>query len=645
MKQVVTTKSQLEIALATAQKQVKRLQRLADTQRVAEEKYHTLLRAVEQSPIAIMVIDINKTFEYVNPKFTEITGFSFDEVVGKKTSIIEMERTLIKGYEHLWTVIKTGKEWRGELSYKNKKDELYWALISVYPVTTERGMMTHFIAIMEDITEQKKSEASLLQSEKKYHTLLSEMFIGFALHQCVLDDQGVMVDYVTLEVNKSYESMLHVDSKDVLGKRASALLPKSEMDEWLKLFNEVISTGKPVRYERYSSFNRKYFSGTAYCSEQGKFAVTFLDITERKKTYEALEASENKYRQLVNNLGEGIWAYDKDGRTTFVNPRMAEMTGYSIEEMIGKVVTDFISKPEGMKFVKWALDRRKRGIKERLEYEFIRKDGIPIVVAVESYPIFNDDGSYTGALAAVSDITKHKRAEKALKASMEQFQMLSTRLGQIQEEERRSISREVHDELGQLLTAMKMDLMTIKKIYPADAQTFESKLQSLLELTDSAIKRIQDISTRLRPGMLDDLGLFAAIEWQMEEFEKRTGLTCVLKLPQHEFNINAECSTVLFRILQETLTNVARHAQAHKTEVSLSETASELLMYVVDDGIGISEIALHNPKSIGLLGIRERLRPFNGYCIIQSRSIGGTEVQIHIPKHEEEGKHDSNLDC
>jgi two-component system sensor histidine kinase UhpB len=436
-----------------------------------------------------------------------------------------------------------------------------------------------------------------------------------------------------------------VKVEDIVSTTAGSRLSKKELQQWIKIFENVVQTGKPVQYENYSSFYQKYFAGNAYCPEPGKFAITFLDITERKKTYEALEASENKYRQLVNNLGEGIWAYDKDGRTTFVNPRMAEMTGYSIEEMMGKKVTDFVSEPEGVKFVKWALDRRKQGIKERLEYQFIRKDGNPIVVAVEAYPIFNDAGSYAGALAAVSDITKHKRAEEALKASMEQFQMLSTRLGQIQEEERRSISREVHDELGQLLTAMKMDLMTIKKIYPADAQTFESKLQLLLELTDSAIKSVQNISTRLRPGMLDDLGLFAAMEWQMEEFEKRTGLTCMLKLPQHEFDIDAESSTALFRILQETLTNVARHAQAHKIEVSIAETTTELLMFVVDDGIGISETAVHNPKSIGLLGIRERLRPFNGHCIIQSRSIGGTEVQIHIPKHVEEGKHDSSLDC
>jgi PAS domain S-box-containing protein len=644
MKRKTKSKSQLVEELTKVHERVTKLQHLVAQQHVADEQYHILLRAVEQSPISIMVIDTNSLIEYVNPKFTQVTGFSVDELVGKNPSVLRMEQTPVKDYEHLWEVVTTGKEWRGELCNQNKKGELYWAYISVYPVTNERGSIAHYVSIMEDITEHKKSEAMLLQSEKRYRTLFSEMLSAFALHQAVYDDQGVMVDYTILEVNKSYESTLGLIAANIVGTNASERLAKRELSEWLKIFEEVVQTGKPVHYQNYSMFYQKYFEGNAYCPESGKFAISFLDITESKKAYEALRASENKYRQLVNNLGEGIWMYDKDGRTTFVNPRMAEMTGYSIEEMIGKYITDFVNAPEDAAFVKRALERRRQNIKERLEYRFIRKDGIPIVVSIEAYPVCANDGNYSGVLAAVSDITEHKRAEEALKTSMKQSQMLNARLGQIQEEERRSISREVHDELGQLLTALKMDLMTLKKNYPVDSHILEFKLNSILELVDGAIKSVQDISTRLRPGMLDDLGLFAAVEWQMEEYEKRTGLVCSLNIPKLEFSVDSERSIVLFRILQETLTNVARHAQAHRVEVSISETENEYLMSVLDDGIGISQEAIQNSKSIGILGIRERLRRFNGICHIQSREAGGTEVHIHLPKPTEENSHDSSLD-
>ena len=206
------------------------------------------------------------------------------------------------------------------------------------------------------------------------------------------------------------------------------------------------------------------------------------------------------------------------------------------------------------------------------------------------------------SVAVIRDITERKRSEDALRISVEQLHALTMRLENIREEERKSMSREVHDELGQILTALRMDLMSLKKSEVTEVNFIRARLQSMLDLTANAIRSVQDISARLRPGMLDDLGLAAAIEWQVEEFQKRSGISCALQMPEHDLEVDDERSTVLFRILQETLTNVARHAQAKHITVSLVDSKNELVMTLQDDGIGISDELIRNPKSLGLLG-------------------------------------------
>jgi signal transduction histidine kinase len=232
------------------------------------------------------------------------------------------------------------------------------------------------------------------------------------------------------------------------------------------------------------------------------------------------------------------------------------------------------------------------------------------------------------------NITERKQAENALRASMEQLHLLGNRLESIQEEERKSVSREVHDELGQVLTALKMDLITLKRSGINDAALFEQRIHSTLELTDSAIKTVQNISSRLRPSVLDDLGLLAAIEWQAEEFQKRSGIICALHLPTVEPAQENECSTTLFRILQEALTNVARHAQATHVDVRLDVSEQSCALSVIDNGIGILPERVNDPASLGLMGIRERLRPHNGSFDIHNVLSGGTEVIVRLPRAE-----------
>ncbi len=230
------------------------------------------------------------------------------------------------------------------------------------------------------------------------------------------------------------------------------------------------------------------------------------------------------------------------------------------------------------------------------------------------------------------EMTSHKHAiEKKLIESQEQLHNLSLHLQSVRERESTRIAREIHDELGQILTALKMDLSWLNKRLTNGQKPLLEKIRSMSKLTDMIIKAVQRISTELRPGILDDLGLIPAIEWQAQEFENRTNIKCEITLDCEDNDLDQDRSTALFRIFQEALTNVARHANATKIKVSLKEEPDKLLLEIKDNGRGITEEQISNPKSFGLIGIRERLYPWGGEVKIKGLSNRGTTLTVILP--------------
>jgi signal transduction histidine kinase len=235
------------------------------------------------------------------------------------------------------------------------------------------------------------------------------------------------------------------------------------------------------------------------------------------------------------------------------------------------------------------------------------------------------------AMALEQRQAERRQAEIELKRSQELFRNLSTHLQVVREEERTRIARKIHDDLGQAMTALKIDLSWLNKKLPDDQDLIHEKLKSMTALINETIETVHNVSEDLRPGILDDFGLSAAIEWQAEEFQKRTGIKCRTGLAPDEFELSKEKSTNLFRILQESLTNVIRHADATQVEISLSGKSGILLLEVVDNGKGITESAITNPKSFGLIGIKERVHSLGGKVDIAGIPNGGTRVTVELP--------------
>lgn len=230
-----------------------------------------------------------------------------------------------------------------------------------------------------------------------------------------------------------------------------------------------------------------------------------------------------------------------------------------------------------------------------------------------------------------AEISERKRAEENVRASREELRNLSTHLQSVREEERQGMAREIHDELGQALSSLKLELALIREELVASPGVAARRIQSMSEVCDATIKSVKRIITELRPRLLDDLGLTAAIEWQAGEFRQHTGIPCSLTIVPDEITLDPERSTAIFRIFQETLTNISRHAHASRVTVQFRLDDSGVYLHVSDDGVGIREEQIGDSRSFGLLGMRERAHYWGGSVTIQRAPKRGTLVSVFLP--------------
>jgi len=244
----------------------------------------------------------------------------------------------------------------------------------------------------------------------------------------------------------------------------------------------------------------------------------------------------------------------------------------------------------------------------------------------------------------VYDITDRKKAEEELTTSHEQLRSLSAHLESVREEERKNMAREIHDELGQILTAVKIDLSSLNEVSTEEQQLLLEKAKSMSELIDMAIETVKRISAELRPPVLDDLGIAVALEWQAEEFNKRTHIKCEFTSKPKDIVLDQDRSTAIFRIFQEALTNVARHSNASKVKAVLTKETDRIVLTIKDNGKGIENKQIADPKALGIIGIRERARFLGGEVKVSGTPGKGTSVTVSIPLINQESPNAQNID-
>ncbi|MFH1213442.1 MAG: PAS domain-containing sensor histidine kinase [Candidatus Neomarinimicrobiota bacterium] len=352
---------------------------------------------------------------------------------------------------------------------------------------------------------------------------------------------------------------------------------------------------------------------------------------ERRRIEKSLDKYEKNFHELVNLLPQTVYEADIDGKFRFTNRVGFDTFGYNQQDIDAGINFNQLFIPEEREKLDRNILKIYNGSEvEGHEYVALRKDGSTFQALIYSSPIIQNHKSI-GLRGVVIDITDRKQVEQELKDSRDQFRNLSAHLQSVREEERSYIAREIHDELGQALTALKMDLIWMSKRLSPDQTEIAEKIIAMFDLMDKTIQTIRRISTDLRPGLLDDLGLTAAIEWYGEDFQNRTGIKCNLHFTPEEIEVDQERCIAIFRIFQEALTNVARHSHATKVEADLRIENHDFNMKIVDNGIGISDKQVNDPQNLGLVGLRERVYPWNGRIEIKGRPKKGTTVLVFIP--------------
>jgi len=346
-----------------------------------------------------------------------------------------------------------------------------------------------------------------------------------------------------------------------------------------------------------------------------------------------MRESEERFRGVFEHGPMGIAIVDMtDNRFVRANRAYQQIVGYTEEELLRLRVGD-VTVPEDwerqQELVQSRLDAGESGY--AMEKRYIRKDGgiRDVYVVAESLRLAPDNPPL--AIASVVDITDRKRAERELAESREELRSLAQRVEKAREDERTTIARELHDRVGQTLTALKLDIDRLKRTMAGGDARTSAVLSGMEMMVNDGEDDVRRISSELRPGALDDLGLEGAIEWQIDQLRPRTDIAFTFRRSEESCLADTARTTALFRVFQELVTNVVRHAGAEKADVSLQVENSACVLTVVDDGHGIDAAQVNDRHSLGIVGMRERLLPYGGELHIEGVPGKGTTARVIMP--------------
>jgi PAS domain S-box-containing protein len=532
------------------------------------------------------------------------------------------------------------------------------------------GMGLWILTLKKQIGSRKKAERELQESEQRLRTLTDASFEGIA----------VCKDGILIDANDQLLKMLGYERSEIIGRPVIDLVaPESR-----ELVQRVTQSGRTEPYEHQA--RRK--NGTTFTVEVCGRAIStsphlvrvtaVRDISERKQSEERLQllqmitmdvaaakdvaaALEVVLRRVCEKTGWVLgqaWMSAKDGTSLGCCP--AAFAADSSLDEFRHISSGSIFRPgTGLPGQVWesrqpvwmrdvtqelnfprAEAARRAGLKAGLGVPIISENDVLAVLEFFLRERRQEDERLvkliTTVAAQIGLLVERKRAEEKMRASREELRALAGRLQAVREEERTRIAREIHDVLAQELTRLKIDLGWLgKRLADAerelDHQAVSSKIAQLNSLADGTISTVQRIAAELRPVVLDSLGLVAAIEWQAEDFQARTGIRCEAILPNEELELSREAATGIFRIVQESLTNVIRHSGATKVEIALEVDQDRLQLIVRDNGVGFDEARMSDVHSLGLLGMRERALLLNAEFQIRGEKGKGTEVNVSMP--------------
>ncbi|HXD30895.1 MAG TPA: PAS domain S-box protein [Pyrinomonadaceae bacterium] len=589
----------------------------------------TLRRMViESEPECVKLVSRDCIVLEMNPAgLAMVEADSREQVIGRSVLDMVVEGSR-EAYRQLNERVFRGETAVAEFEIVGLKGTRRWMETHAAPLLDKESKVTAQLAITRDITEQKRAEEASRKAELKYRNIFENS--GEGIFQTTPDGRF-------LTANPALARMFGFDSPQELVEGRTDIENQHYVDparrQELKQLLEENESMQGFEYQAY----RK--DGTPMCittnvravrNEQGEllyYEGVAQDITERRRAEDALSEAEQKYRELFENAKDVIYVHDLYGRYTSVNRAAEALSGYSREEILGKFFTDMVA-PEYLAEVRTHLCSKLASEGETsYEIEIIGKDGRRIPVEVSSR-LIRKNGVAIGVQGIARDITERKLAEETLRR-------YSRRLMEAQEDERQRIARELHDQIGQILTAVQFNLHTVQRLCPTSDAA--AHVDDGIRVLDEALEQVRDLSLDLRPSLLDDLGLVPALRWYAGRHARRTGLRPEVSadLPFPDARFARDVETACFRIAQEALTNVARHARASQVSVVLRIEQDNLRLVINDNGAGFDAAALRkrdlSAATLGFQGMQERAQAVGGSFWVASAPSKGTQVNASFP--------------
>ena len=579
---------------------------------------------VEHSPDYIARYDLHYRPVYANPALLKMMHLPGSQLPG--TTPVELSGFVDapRYMDQLRRVVETGNEVTDEVRLRDAAGRIRWGHMRIVPEFAPDGNVASVLAIGRDIDELKRSE--------QLFRTLTENSPDFLVR---FDSEGRH-----LYVNPGIAEVFGMPQEAFIGKAPHELAANREPAQNERLeqgIRRAFSEGRPNEDEaRWQTAQGERIFAVRHVPEMdadGK-VVSVLgiahDITRLRAIELALRDSERAFRTLAENAPDPIIRYDRDCRRTYVNPEFERVSGVEAAKLLGKAAgqvpgaTDAVAR----RFRKKLKEIIESGAIAKFELAW-SKHGKAECWYVHAVPEYDASGEVQSVLTVWRDISERKDAEQRLRESYELLRELTSRRETAREEERRRIARELHDELGQQLTALRMGASTLRIRFGHDNPALAAHVQKILIVADNTMQVVRDVVASLRPAVLD-AGIAAALEWLAAEFSHDGPTICRLRLPTGNLTLPEDRAIALFRIVQEALTNVARHAQAKQVFINLNQKGGDCLLEVRDDGRGFDPVAIRQ-KSFGLAGMKERVLMLGGEIDVASSPGKGTSIRVRVP--------------
>lgn len=600
-----------------------------------------MLDAVGQ---AVIATDTEGKIIYWNKTAELIYGWRFEEVKGQDIMEISPASSTVDQAKDIMEILRKGKSWIGEFEVKRKDGSVFPVIVSDSPIFDSKGKIIAIVGISTDISARKKAEEELRRSENKYKQLFHENLAGVFITK---------IDGTFLDCNPEFVNIVGYNSKEEVLK-TNATNFYFDADRRKNVIVELKKTGILKNYEmKLKKKNGEciwLIGNVSLVDYEGQtekvIQGSMLDQTEVKKIQEELKKSEEMFKTALSTMQEGFAILssvrDDAGKTIdfkyeYINEAGCKLNMKLREEHLGHTMLELLPNHRGEIFNDYT--RVVESNEPIIGREIFYKDIYGKRKLLERTFRFSASKLGDGIAISWRDITREKedirKKERLFKENLEankRLQIISRQLLETQEKERRHIANELHDEIGQNLTALKFNLQTIKKI--SNTTLADTNLNRSIELIDYTINQIRNISLDLRPSILDDLGLGATISWLLERNTKWTSTNY-----KYDNSIKsrypAELEITCFRIVQSAITNALKYAEANLITVEIWDDKEYLYTKITDDGKGFDvSKALHEAekgKSIGLLSMRERAQLIGGKFIIKSNNEVGTEIFVILP--------------